>query len=66
MAILGGTNMAETYIVKSKIGDLIRSQNMMMAADSYDALSKFVEGAIKSACKRCSDNGRKTVKPYDL
>lgn len=56
----------ETYVVKSKVADLIRGQKMMVASDTYDALSSYVERALKSACKRCTDNGRKTVKPYDL
>lgn len=58
--------MAETYVVKSKVADYIRSQKMMMAKDSYDALSARVEAMIKDSIKRCSDNGRKTVKPYDF
>ena len=58
--------MAETYVVKSKIADFIRAQNMMMSKDSYEALSGRVELMVKDAIKRCSDNGRKTVKPYDF
>ena len=58
--------MAETYVVKSKVADYIRAKNMMMAKDSYDALSAKVETLLSDAIKRCSDNGRKTVKAYDL
>ena len=58
--------MTEVYIVKSKVAELIRSQNMMMASDSYEALSKYVEDVVKKGCKRCTENGRKTVKPQDF
>ena len=58
--------MAEVYVVKSKVADYIRSQNMMMSKDAYASLSSQVETIISSAIKRCSDNGRKTVKPYDF
>ena len=58
--------MADALIVKSKVAELIRSQDMMMASDSYDALNTMVADAIKRAVKRCKDNGRKTVKPQDF
>ncbi|MFH1239947.1 MAG: hypothetical protein V1672_01915 [Candidatus Diapherotrites archaeon] len=58
--------MAETYIVKSKIADYIRSQNMMMSKDAYESLSAEVESMLSSSIKRCKENGRKTVKSYDF
>ena len=58
--------MAEQLIVKSKIAELIRSQSMMISAETYDALNEFVDRRLKQACKRCEANGRKTVKPYDF
>ncbi len=58
--------MAEQLIVKSKVAELIRSQNMMISAETYDSLNDYVERRLKQACKRCEANGRKTVKPYDF
>ena len=58
--------MTETYIVKSKVAETIRGQNMMVSSDAYEALSMLVANKIKRACERCQGNGRKTVKPYDL
>lgn len=58
--------MAEVYVVKSKIAEYIRSQNMMMSKSSYESLSTKVESILSDAIKRCADNGRKTVKPYDF
>lgn len=58
--------MAEQLIVKSKVADMIRSKDMMMSSESYDALNEVVEKAIHQACKRCTEGGRKTVKPFDF
>jgi histone H3/H4 len=56
----------ETYIVKSKVADFIRGKKMMMSADAYEALNGEVEGMMKRAIERCSQGGRKTVKPFDF
>ncbi|QQR92389.1 MAG: NFYB/HAP3 family transcription factor subunit [Candidatus Iainarchaeum archaeon] len=58
--------MAETYIVKSKVADMIRSKDMMMSSDAYDSLNEQVEHMIKRAIERCSQGGRKTLKPFDF
>jgi len=58
--------MADILIVRSKIGDYVKSKNMQMGSDTYDALSTKVQASIDDAIKRCTDNGRKTLKPYDL
>ena len=58
--------MAETYIVKSKVADFIRGKDMMMSSDAYDALNEQVQELLKRAITRCSQGGRKTVKPFDF
>ncbi|MDP2666176.1 MAG: hypothetical protein Q8P05_01585 [Candidatus Diapherotrites archaeon] len=58
--------MAETYIVKSKVADFIRGKDMMMSSDAYDALNEQVQEMLKRAIGRCSQGGRKTVKPFDF
>jgi len=58
--------MADMLVVRSKVADYVKSKNMQMGSDTYDALSNNVMSSIDSAIKRCSDNGRKTLKPYDL
>lgn len=60
------TMATETFIVKSKVADFIRSKDMMMSSDAYDALNNEVETVIKRAVERCSQGGRKTVKPFDF
>ena len=54
------------YVVRSKVADLIKSQGMMMASDSVDAVDKEVASLVTKACTRCKESGRKTVKPFDF
>lgn len=61
--IKGGLKMSELLVVRSKIKDCTKCN---VAGDVADALSKRVEEIIKSAEKRATENGRKTIKSYDL
>ena len=56
--------MAEILVVRSKVKDA--AKNMNVAGDFAEALSAKVESLIKEACKRASENGRKTVQSRDL
>ena len=51
-------------IKKSEVKELVK--DFRISNDFYDALSKYVEKAVKDAKKRAKDNGRKTLKPFDL
>ena len=59
----GGNKMAELLVVRSKIKEAVKAN---VAGDVAEALSKKVEGILKDAEARCSSNGRKTIKSYDL
>ena len=56
--------MAELLVVRSKIKEF--AKNMNVAGDFAEALSSKVVDLVKDACKRASDNGRKTVQSRDL
>jgi len=58
--------MAEMMIVRSKVGDYVKSKNMQMGGDTYTELSNKVQCKLDKAIDRCKGNGRKTLKPYDL
>jgi len=58
--------MTEVIVVQSKVKDVIKNTDMNMAGDFAEALSKRVEAMVKDACKRANENGRKTVRGYDL
>jgi len=55
-----------SYVVASKVKELLKSLNMMTAGDLSDALSSELEGLGKKAAKRAQANGRKTVRGDDL
>ena len=55
--------MSELLVVRSKIKDATKFN---VAGDVAEALSKKVEEVIKAAEERCKNNGRKTIKAYDL
>ena len=55
-----------SYVVASKIKDLVKSKGMMSAGDLGDAASKLLEAALARAVDRAKANGRKTVRPEDL
>lgn len=55
-----------SYVVASKVKELVKKHNMMAAGDLAEACSVHLEEALKKAVKRATDNGRKTVRPADL
>lgn len=55
-----------SYVVASKVKELINKHGMMVAGDLVDGLNSAVEEMLKKASKRADENGRKTVRPCDL
>lgn len=55
-----------SYVVASKLKELIKKLNMMSSGDLADAVSSVVEEGVKKAVARAKANGRKTVRPEDL
>lgn len=55
-----------SYVVASKLKELVKKHAMMSSGDLADALSKYLEEAVSKACERAKANGRKTVRPEDL
>jgi len=55
-----------SYVVASKIKDLVKTKGMMSSGDLSDAASKLLEDAVAKAVARAKANGRKTVRPEDL
>ncbi len=56
--------MADMIISKSKTKESVKECNV--SGEFYSALDVKVRDMIKAAEKRAMDNGRKTVRPYDL
>jgi len=55
-----------SYIVKSKVQEFAKKNEMNVGSDFYPELDKHVEMLMKDATKRSKENKRKTLKAYDL
>ena len=55
-----------SYVVASKVKELLKQQGMMCSGDLCDAASAMLEEAVKKAAGRAKENGRKTVRACDL
>ena len=55
-----------SYVVASKLKELVKKHGMMSSGDLADAASAMLESAIKKAVERAKANGRKTVRAHDF
>ena len=55
-----------SYVVASKLKELIKKNGMMSSGDLADSASSLLEDAVAKACARAKANGRKTVRSEDL
>jgi histone H3/H4 len=55
-----------SYVVASAVKELLKKMSMMTAGDFPEAVSAFVEEAVKKAAQRAKENGRVTVRPADI
>ena len=62
----GGKSSKEILIVGSKMKDVVKSLGYMSSGDLIEALSERVHQMLASAAQRAEENGRSTVRPYDL
>ena len=58
--------MAEVLVVGSKVKDYIKSKGCQTSGDVVEALSAKVAAILDEAIDRTKNNGRVTVKGYDL
>ena len=59
----------EMLLVGSKTKEALKGSGkdtFNVSADALDALNERVYQMVKEAQKRCADNGRKTIRPYDV
>ena len=55
-----------SYVVASKLKELVKKHGMMSSGDLSDAVSASLEASVAKACDRAKANGRKTVRSEDL
>jgi len=58
--------MADSVVVTSKVKEAVKAHDLRMSGDVPDALNAKVKEMLAAAAKRAKDNGRGTLRPYDL
>lgn len=56
----------EMLLVGSKTKDALKSSGCNVGGDALDALNAQVHALIKDAQRRCTSNGRKTIRANDF
>lgn len=56
----------EMLVVASKIKDAVKAAGCQSSGELPEAVSERVHELIESAAERAKQNGRATVRPYDL
>ncbi len=58
--------MADSVVVTSKLKEAVKGLDLRMSGDVPDAVNAKVQEMLKAAAKRAKENGRSTLRPYDL
>ncbi len=56
----------KSLVVKSTVGDYLRTKDVKVSSDLYDMLNNVLKELLDRAVKRATGNGRKTVMVQDL
>jgi hypothetical protein len=56
----------EILVVGTKMKDVVKSAGCMSSGDLVEAVSERVHALLSAAAERAKQNGRSTVRPYDL
>ena len=58
--------MAESLIVQSKVKEAVKGLELRMDSSLPDALNEKISALLQDAATRAKENGRGTLRPYDL
>jgi hypothetical protein len=58
--------MADSVVVQSKVKEAVKGLDLRMDSSLPDALNAKVQAMLQEAAKRAKENGRGTLRPYDL
>ena len=64
-----GIKMAKTkemLLVGSKTKEALKGEGFNVSSDTLEAMNEYVYWLVEQAQKRCEQNGRKTIRPYDI
>ena len=56
----------EILVVGTKMKDVVKAAGCMSSAELLEAVSDRVHALLLAAAERAKQNGRSTVRPYDL
>jgi hypothetical protein len=58
--------MADSLVVQSKVKEAVKGLELRMDSGLPDALNEKIADVLKEAAARAKENGRGTLRPYDL
>jgi hypothetical protein len=58
--------MADSVVVTSKLKEAVKGHDLRMSGDVPEAVDKKIRDMLKDAAERARENGRGTLRPYDL
>jgi histone H3/H4 len=56
----------EMLLVASKTKDALKGKGYNVSSDALEAMNEYVYFLVEQAQKKCTANGRKTIRPYDI
>lgn len=56
----------EMLLVGSKTKEALKGKGFNVSSDALEAMNEYVYWLVDQAQKRCTANGRKTIRPYDI
>lgn len=60
------TKKKEMLLVGSKTKEALKGKGYNVSSDALEAMNEYVYWLVDQAQKRCTANGRKTIRPYDI
>ncbi|MCC5950253.1 MAG: hypothetical protein JJT89_17515 [Nitriliruptoraceae bacterium] len=58
--------MADSLVVQSKVKEAVKGLELRMDSSLPEALNAKIDAMLKDAAARAKENGRGTLRPYDL
>jgi hypothetical protein len=58
--------VADSLVVQSKVKEAVKGLELRMDSNLPDALNAKISALLKEAADRAKQNGRGTLRPYDL
>ena len=56
----------ELLLVASKTKDALKGKGYNVSSDALNAMNEYVYFLVEQAQKKCTANGRKTIRSYDI